>query len=88
MHEKIDPGFVDAIPNQQKQGLMKTLMSYAGIKSQDNAMPSHAPSSSSTYDNSNNSYVSPPSVYNQPSAGTASGIHYIPARDLQNRKAA
>lgn len=80
---------MDAIPNQQKQGLMKTLMSYAGIKSQDNAMPSHAPApSSSNYDNSSNSYVSPPSVYNQPSAGTASGVHYMPARDLQNRKAA
>lgn len=84
----VDPTFVDAIPNQQKQGLMKTLMSYVGIKGQENAIPtvsSHVPSN---YDNSNNSYISPPSVYNQPSSGTTSGIHYMPARDLQNRKAA
>ncbi|KAI9362720.1 transmembrane adaptor Erv26-domain-containing protein [Pilaira anomala] len=71
-----DPAFVDAIPNQQKQGLMKTVLSYVGIKSQDTAIPitSNAPVNDYSYNNN--------------TTGMASSMHYMPARDIQNRKAA
>ncbi|KAL9550712.1 hypothetical protein MBANPS3_004604 [Mucor bainieri] len=80
-----DPAFVDAIPNQQKQGLMKTLMSTIGIKTQDTSMPTAAV----PQDFNSTSYTppAPPSSYGQSSMGTASGIHYSPSRDIQNRKA-
>lgn len=81
----IDPAFVDAIPNQQKQGLMKTLMNTIGIKTQDTSMPTTA----APQDFNSTSYTppAPPSSYGQSSVGTASGIHYSPSRDIQNRKA-
>ncbi|KAG2209304.1 hypothetical protein INT46_003973 [Mucor plumbeus] len=82
-----DPAFVDAIPNQHKQGLMKTLLSTIGIKTQDTSMPT---TSTPTEFNSS-AYTSPvpPSSYGQSSSniGTTSGIHYSPSRDIQNRKA-
>ncbi|KAL0136906.1 transmembrane adaptor Erv26-domain-containing protein [Mucor lusitanicus] len=68
-----DPAFVDAIPNQQKQGLMKTLMNTIAAP-QDFNSTSYTP-------------PAPPSSYGQSSVGTASGIHYSPSRDIQNRKA-
>lgn len=82
----IDPAFVDAIPNQQKQGLMKTLLSTIGIKTQDTSMPTTA---APHQDFNSTSYTppAPPSSYGPSSMGTASGIHYSPARDIQNRKA-
>ncbi|GAA5810316.1 hypothetical protein MFLAVUS_003737 [Mucor flavus] len=70
-----DSAFVDAIPNQQKQGLMKTLMSYVGIKSQDTSMPVVSPDASVT-------------DYSYNTSGMTSGMHYMPTRDIQNRKAA
>jgi histidine ammonia-lyase len=90
----IDPAFVDAIPNQQKQGLMKTMMNYVGIKTQDTSMPTTAASASAsastTSDYNPASYSSPSTSYNQQShsnMGMASGVHYMPPRDIQNRKA-
>lgn len=79
----VDPAF-DAIPNQQKQGLMKTLLNYVGIKGQDNT----SNLDSYTAAPIDSTYVPTPSSYTQPSSGLASGIHYMPPRDLQNRKAA
>ncbi|KAI9267533.1 transmembrane adaptor Erv26-domain-containing protein [Helicostylum pulchrum] len=70
-----DSAFVDTIPNQQKQGLMKTLMSYVGIKGQDTSMPVV---SSDT----------PVTDYSYNTSGMTSGMHYMPTRDIQNRKAA
>ena len=75
----IDSTFADTIPSQQKQGLMKTMLSYVGIKSQDSL--------------SSVNYASPAppstSMYNTPTSGMASGIHYMPpTSDIQNRKQA
>ncbi|CAO3647714.1 unnamed protein product [Mucor fragilis] len=80
-----DPAFVDAIPNQQKQGLMKTLLSTIGIKTQDTSMPTTA--APQGFNSTSYTPPAPPSSYGQPSMGTASGIHYSPSRDIQNRKA-
>ncbi|KAI8092131.1 transmembrane adaptor Erv26-domain-containing protein [Gilbertella persicaria] len=70
-----DPAFVDSLPSQQKQGLMKSLLSLIGIKTQEvPSMPATSMPASSDY-------------YPE-SQGTASGIHYMPPRDIQNRKTA
>lgn len=55
---------------------MKTVLSYVGIKSQDTAIPitSNAPVNDYSYNNN--------------TTGMASSMHYMPARDIQNRKAA
>ncbi|KAI8370038.1 transmembrane adaptor Erv26-domain-containing protein [Choanephora cucurbitarum] len=66
-----DPTFVDSLPSQQKQGLMKTLLSSMGIKTQESM-----PTSNTTSD-----YNPTPS-----SSSMTSGIHYMPPRDIQNRK--
>lgn len=72
----IDPAF-DAIPNQQKQGLMKTLLSYVGIKAQDTSLDSYTAPVNTQY----------ATEYSQSPSGMTS--HYMaPSRDLQNRKAA
>ncbi|CEP12590.1 hypothetical protein [Parasitella parasitica] len=90
-----DPAFVDAIPNQQKQGLMKTLLNAIGIKTQDSSMPTTlaATPAGATQTNFNAAaYTSPAlsSPYGQSSSdvGKASGLHYSsPSSDIQNRKA-
>ncbi|KAI8647047.1 transmembrane adaptor Erv26-domain-containing protein [Parasitella parasitica] len=88
-----DHAFVDAIPNQQKQGLMKTLLSVIGIKTQDTSMPTmSAAGAVATQSNFNSTaYTSPThsSSYGQsPSnVGAASGLHYSPSKNIQNRKA-
>jgi hypothetical protein len=74
----LDPAFADAIPHQQKQGLLKTLLNTVGIKTQDTTMPTTAPTT-------NFDSYSPPPPSN---IGMASGLHYsTPNRDIQNRKA-
>lgn len=82
---QLDPSFADAIPHQQKQGLLKTLLNTVGIKTQDSTMPTTAPSTSTAASFNtpmDTSYTPPPS-----NLGMASGIHYSPNRDIQNRKA-
>ncbi|KAI7907294.1 transmembrane adaptor Erv26-domain-containing protein [Cokeromyces recurvatus] len=73
-----DPAFVDAIPHQHKQGLMKTLLSYIGVKTQDTTMLTTSAADFNSTTNTN--------IYNQPSMGVTSSIHYTPPRDIQNRK--
>jgi hypothetical protein len=63
---------------------MKTMLSYIGIKGQDNSIPMNA---NNINNNNTDSYVPTSSAYNPPSSGMASGIHYMPPRDIQNRKA-
>jgi hypothetical protein len=67
---------------------MKTMLNYVGIKTQDTSMPTAAPSTSTTSDYNPTSYSAPSSSYSQQSnLGMATGVHYIPPRDIQNRKA-
>ncbi|KAI7892460.1 transmembrane adaptor Erv26-domain-containing protein [Mucor mucedo] len=73
-----DPAF-DAIPNQQKQGLMKTMLSYVGIKAQETT-------------SLDTSFVPPPAPVVNPAysgyTSSTSSQYMAPNRDLQNRKAA
>ncbi|KAI9487888.1 MAG: transmembrane adaptor Erv26-domain-containing protein [Benjaminiella poitrasii] len=78
-----DPSFVDAIPHQHKQGLMKTLLSYIGIKTQD-TIPTVTTIATDFNATTTNVYSQPTSTA---SIGVASSIHYAPPRDIQNRKA-
>ncbi len=73
----LDSTFTDTIPQQNKHGLMKVLLGYVGIKSQDTAMPF-----SSTVGDHDTTYNPPPS-----SVGMTSSMNYqTPNRDIQNRK--
>lgn len=65
-------------------------MSYVGIKSQDTSMPISSTPTATDYTGAQPSYSSSSttSSYNQATSGMASGIHYMPPRDIQNRKAA
>ncbi|KAI8367753.1 transmembrane adaptor Erv26-domain-containing protein [Blakeslea trispora] len=69
-----DPTFVDSLPSQQKQGLMKTLLSSLGIKTQESQTMASTPTPTVDY---------PPAAY--PSSSSSS-MHYMPPRDIQNRK--
>ncbi|KAG1462903.1 hypothetical protein G6F56_005412 [Rhizopus delemar] len=74
-----DSTFADTtnIPQQNKQGLLKTLFGYVGIKNQDTTMPI-----SSTENHDSGFRPAPPTV------GMTSSMNFqSPNRDIQNRKA-
>lgn len=75
----LDSTFADTtnIPQQNKQGLLKTLFGYVGIKNQDTTMPI-----SSTENHDSGFRPAPPTV------GMTSSMNFqSPNRDIQNRKA-